>query len=201
MNPEAKMIRYRPALDTAPRIPLEVSFLLFAGLLLATLASAPAARACTCMPPGPPLQELEKADAVFSGRVLTIEPQHPEAEDAPIQGFVARLRVTLEVDKVWKGLEEGEDGNGNGNGNGTVQLLTASQSAMCGYSFTEGERYLVYAYRSRQQEDQDGPEVLTATLCSRTAPLERAEGDLEALGEPQEPQEPQCGGSRSDELQ
>jgi hypothetical protein len=131
---------------------------------LAFLASLPATLpACTCAPPGPPRQELERADAVFTGKVESIEPA-PSSGDNP--RWPSRLEVTLRLLGVWKGLPEGD----------RVTLYTASQSAACGFGFEEGKKYLVYAY------DADGE--LTATLCSRTALLKRAQDDLTALGTP-----------------
>lgn len=115
------------------------------------------AAACSCLAPGPPAQELAAADAVFSGKVVSLEPF--------TEGF-GKVRVTFELAAVWKGLPEGD----------RVTLTTAADSATCGYPFEDGVSYLVYAYG----EGDD----LTATLCSRTRPLADADEDLEALGDP-----------------
>ncbi|HEX2254068.1 MAG TPA: hypothetical protein VHQ65_12430 [Thermoanaerobaculia bacterium] len=130
--------------------------LLVAAVLAGGLAGD--AAACSCMEPGPPAQELENADAVFTGRVVALEPF--------TEGF-RKVRVTFDLIDVWKGLAEGD----------RVTLTTAADTATCGYPFEEGGSYLVYAYG---EED-----ALTATLCSRTRPLRQAEEDREALGEPQ----------------
>jgi hypothetical protein len=141
---------------------------LAAACLVFALFAADAA-ACSCLAPGPPAQEMEKADAVFSGRVAAVEPAEPR--DGAVR--FPRMRVTLELDRVWKGCEEGEE----------VALWTALDSAACGYEFASGERYLVYAYAA-----DDGS--LTTSLCSRTRPLGQAAEDLEALGEPRRSVEP-----------
>lgn len=131
---------------------------------LVFLSSAPALlSACTCAPPGPPEQELERADAVFSGKVEAIEPA-PMPEDHP--QWPSRLEVSLRLLAVWKGVPEGD----------RVTVSTASQSAACGFGFEKGKKYLVYAY--------DSGEMLTATLCSRTALLKQADQDLAGLGSP-----------------
>lgn len=138
------------------------SVLLVVVLGLVSLASvARSLPACTCAPAGPPQQELERADAVFSGRVEAIGPA-PMPHDDP--KWPSRLEVTLRLLAVWKGIPDGE----------RVTVYTASQSAACGFGFEKGKRYMVYAY--------DAGGELTATLCSRTALLKQAEDDLADLG-------------------
>jgi hypothetical protein len=51
----------------------------------------------------------------------------------------------------------------------------------CAYSFTVGERYVVYAYRDRQTN------TLTASICSRTALVSKASSDLEYFDELDQP--------------
>lgn len=48
---------------------------------------------------------------------------------------------------------------------------------MCGYSFSEGETYLLYLYET----DEDG--YYATSRCSRTKPLISVEGELEVLNE------------------
>lgn len=138
---------------------------LVAAVVVPLLAAAPVAEACSCAPPGAPRAELEHADAVFSGRVVEVEPEEAQ------RGF-RRLAVRFALDAVWKGVPAGDQ----------LTVWTAEQSAACGYSFEPGEEYLVYAY------DADAGELttneLTTNLCSRNAPLARADEDLAALGEP-----------------
>jgi protocatechuate 3,4-dioxygenase beta subunit len=54
---------------------------------------------------------------------------------------------------------------------GTIEVTTAGTAAECGFKFVAGREYVVYASRSA-----DGR--LTASTCSRTAPVERASADL-----------------------
>ena len=118
------------------------------------------AAACTCdLPPKRPLKQsvnLARKDsrAVFSGRVLKID----EAGDT--------LRVTIRVNKSWKGVLPTE-----------VLLLTGLGRGDCGYPFEVGHNYLIYAY---------GPDVddLRTNICQRTAPLSAGGGDLKTLGRP-----------------
>ena len=128
---------------------------------LALAAAAPRALACSCTPPAEPDAERAHADAVFVGRVVSVEPR--EAAHFP------RLAVRFALQSVWKGLPEGDE----------VTLTTAADSAACGYHFEEGQDYLVYAY-----ESEGGPAGLTTGLCTRNAPLDRAQEDLAAFGTP-----------------
>lgn len=122
--------------------------------------SSLSAFACSCVELGTPLEQLEWANAVFTGKVVDI--------DIP-RGIVISsadpVKVTFEVSKIWKGTDDK-----------TLVVTTAREGASCGYSFERGESYLVYAYL-----DQPG-NVLQATSCSRTALLSDAEEDLAKLG-------------------
>lgn len=111
-----------------------------------------AASACSCIAPGTPLEELEKADAVFTGTVTAI--------DSLDEGT---NRVTLRIVHLWKGPEPIY-----------LSVKTAADSAGCGFNFEQGKDYLVYA-----QASEEGYRV---SLCSRTALLSTAQEDLDALG-------------------
>ena len=118
-----------------------------------------ASRACTCVEPRPPLDELARCTAVFSGQVTNVE-----LFQVPGQGWY-RKRVTLTLTECWKG--------GLG---ATVVVRTGLSDADCGVQFEVGSDWLVYA---------GGPlDDLGASLCSRTQPLEKAAYDLEQLGNP-----------------
>ncbi len=115
------------------------------------------ASACSCLPPEPPKDALDKADAVFVGRVVV-------ADDAGAGDTFRRIRYQFEVSRSWKG-----------DPGATVSLSSAADSAACGRSFALDEEYLVYAYA-----DQSGE--LTDSLCSRTRTLVSADEDLAVHG-------------------
>lgn len=121
-------------------------------LIVVSIASVPLTYACSCMPPAPPQQALQDADAVFAGRVLRID-------DLPDQN----VQIILEVEEQWKG-----------NPGSRVKLTTANNSAACGFNFDKEKRYVVYARRYENS--------LHTGLCDRTAPLESAQEDLEYFG-------------------
>jgi len=121
----------------------------------ALLAAADPARACRCLPPPPPLEELADSDAVFSGTVAAVELDET--------GLVRHIK--FEVANCWKG--------GVG---ALVEIQTSASGASCGRGFVIGVEYLVYA---------TGPGgALHVSLCDRTKRLEFAQEDLGALGEP-----------------
>jgi len=128
------------------------------------------AMACSCAPSGSPSEELKEAQAVFAGKVVRVR----EPRSKPVRnrrGRVVAVRVSLiakisfEVAKVWKGPDKD-----------TILVETMTGCCACGYSFVEGEQYLVYAYG-------DGKNRLLASICSRTKRLEAAQEDLAELGE------------------
>lgn len=133
-----------------------IVFSLLTGLLL--LPSM--VQACSCLAPPPPLEALKGADAVFVGRVNALHLTGTSFEE--------KVNALFEVDQVWKGSLSDR-----------VVIETAQSSAACGFHFSEGEQYLVYAFETEG--------ALETNICSRTTLLENAQGDLSALGEPDQP--------------
>ena len=114
--------------------------------------------ACSCAPPGLPAEELERATAVFAGKVTEI--------DIPrglLQSSADPVAVTFQVSEVWKGSVQP-----------ALVAKTARSGASCGYTFSIGQEYLVYANGTESD--------LEVWLCSRTTPLTAAAEDLLALG-------------------
>jgi hypothetical protein len=130
---------------------------LFLGL--ASLGYAPEARACSCMELTPS-EGLTSSYAVFTGEVIEIRKNTATR--------FGGLEVTLRVKQMWKGDPSEE-----------LKVHTAGSSAACGYSFAKGVTYLVYAVR-------DEADPLRVSLCSRTAPADRAKKDLDFLGKPRQ---------------
>ncbi|NMH75420.1 hypothetical protein HF078_20275 [Bacillus sp. RO2] len=114
---------------------------------------SPTSYACSCLAPGTPQEELEKMDAVFTGKVLEVD-----------EKYNSTTEVKLSVTETWKGVDTKE-----------VIIYTAMDSAACGVNFEKNKDYLVYAHL------EDGE--YTTYLCSRTAELPQAQSDLKELGE------------------
>ena len=126
--------------------------------------------ACKCAQPGTPSEELEKFSAVFAGRVVSV--RHSYDPDAASVSPEDRSTVGFEVSAVWKGTVH-ED----------LYITTPPTGGSCGFTFIEGEEYIVYAYDSAHA---DGG--YTVGICSRTALLDQAQADIDALGEKHAPQ-------------
>jgi hypothetical protein len=109
--------------------------------------------ACSCIPSPPVGEEFERDSAVFSGSVLSIKEVKSKFES---------IKITFQVDRIWKGISETE-----------VSIYTRRDSASCGYSFKEGESYLIYAGNTEGK--------LTTGLCSLTKELSSEDQDISIL--------------------
>jgi hypothetical protein len=124
------------------------------------------ASACSCVPPPPgqsqqeqARRELDRSSAVFAGEVVD-----RKRGVGTFYGRTPRIemyKVSFRVSEVWKGPERE-----------TLEVSTPSQGPACGYRFSEGREYLVYA---------DGKKMIV-TGCGRTTLLSKASADLQALG-------------------
>lgn len=126
-------------------------------LCLALILAPAAADACSCIGPfPPPLEALAEADAVFFGEVLDVT--QPEGS--------FDVEATFLVHAVWKGPIQS-----------TLTVRTPSTTAGCGFPFSEGQDYLVYAATHEVAD-------LYTHICTRTVHSLQAASDLEALGPP-----------------
>lgn len=145
-----------------------IATLLLIGLLAgaAMVAVPQIGYACSCADPGTPENGLERADAVFAGRVLEVK------EQRTLRGFLSKT-VWFEVERTWKGMDDSQ-----------VIVRTGSGGGDCGYHFQQGHEYVVYASMSGMYGGED---ELTAIICSRTSELAQADEDLQWLGAGDEP--------------
>jgi hypothetical protein len=133
------------------------------GLLL--LLPARQAAACSCASSGPPCQNYFHVAAVFAGTVTSIS-EVPDPDAPPLRPNEIRIARSVRVEFA---LSQSFRGDLTG---ATVSVTTAGSGPACGYTFTVGEQYLVYAYRP------EGGSGLAVSLCSRTRPLANATDDL-----------------------
>ena len=118
--------------------------------------------ACSCAILDTPIEEVvENSAAVFTGKVIDIK-----KPTGPIVSSLDPIQVTFEIRSSWKGINENK-----------VTLTTARSTASCGFDFTKGESYLVYA------SDGGKPGELNVHNCSRTVQLASAQADLRDLGQ------------------
>jgi hypothetical protein len=80
-----------------------------------------------CKESGSPHQELEKARAVFIGKVAKINEGGPT------------IIVEFLVEKIWKGPS-------------SKRITVHTGKSLYGYGFTKSEKYLIYAYGEKQLE-------------------------------------------------
>jgi hypothetical protein len=104
---------------------------------------------CTCPPIGTIEEEFNKANSVFLGAVLDIKTQNNQNS------------VTFYILDGWKGV------NGD-----QVNVVTAENSAACGFNFEKDKTYVVYGSKNGQ---------INVTICSRTATLSDSLKDIEEL--------------------
>ncbi len=136
---------------------------LFVATLITFTFRPAVAEACSCMAPGSPTEELERSSAVFEGVVTGISQREAQGVVLNEVPRMPAVIVSFNVTRAWKGVQTE-----------TVVVETATNSAACGFSFTVGETYVVYA-RS------EGGGLMTG-ICSRTKAIANAAEDLSALG-------------------
>jgi len=113
--------------------------------------------ACECAGVKPaPAAALEEAGAVFLGKVTEIA----RTKESAI--------VTLEVDRVWKGVKVK-----------TVRVW-AGNGFNCGFHFAVGKKYLVYAVVGPPTAEDKAP--FYTSSCHRTCHLGDAHEDLKVIG-------------------
>ena len=126
----------------------------------------PPADACDCAVVPPPCRGAAAVGfaEAFAGTVTEIRMVDEPVQEGSRTIMVFAYRVRLTVDEAFTTLTAKE-----------VVVRTAGHEAACGYAFTVGERYLVYANRAA-----DDP-TLHVSLCSGTKPLTSAFDDIELL--------------------
>ena len=153
--------------------PLAALASLVLAVLGAVLLIPDCASACSCVGGGSKKEMVEWAlshpGAVFSGEVIDVEKGSQSSS------------VTIRASEVWKGPQRE-----------TIQVSTPSYGAACGYSFKEGQEYLVYAYWGNQGKPPRP--ALKVDSCSGTRPLSKAGEDLALLDKLGNGEDSQYGG-------
>lgn len=121
--------------------------------------------ACSCAELPSIGEELERSQAVFSGKVVDVR------ENQSLKGNRTKS-VLFDVTNTWKGVKQSQ-----------IIITTGLGGGDCGFDFEVGQDYLVYAHESTMY----GAESLVTIICDRTNKLSALQGDLEILGEGQPP--------------
>lgn len=133
----------------------------FVVAVIALLAAPAAAWACSCSSAGPACQAFFATDVVFAGRVLSVTSQIRTVE---LGGGLEPMResmavVRMRVIDAYKNVSDKE-----------VDIHTGQGAADCGYRFSVGGDYVIYAHANKGE--------LFTSICSRTRPLSDAAEDL-----------------------
>jgi hypothetical protein len=135
---------------------MKLNQLFIAGLVVMLYASS-RAFACQCAGTRSSCQEYWEATAVFSGTV--IESRQVTVSEGTYSHEMRAVR--LSIDQPFRGVEGAE-----------VEVLTGFGGGDCGFGFRQTGQYLVYAYRSEQDQK------LHTSICTRTRLLSDAKADL-----------------------
>jgi hypothetical protein len=127
------------------------------------ICSIPTSQACSCLKIGPPCQAAwAENTVVFLGKVVRV----PGPLERLVHGPFGIKRVKFHVTENFRGAS-----------GRTIVVVTGLGRGDCGFPFQEGHEYLAYAYVGSWPETG----ILATSICSRTAPVERAAEDLAYL--------------------
>jgi hypothetical protein len=131
----------------------------FAGLIFFVLLCGHQASACVCNdPPITPLLELKNSDAVFVGRVLSVDETKLFSKNR--LSYTRQFIVTFTVQQSLKGAND-------------HKVVLKVGNSDCDIHFSTGERWLVYAHLSN--------DALTTGGCTRTKLARSAAQDLNCI--------------------
>lgn len=132
------------------------NFLFFLVLVLTGLATVQNVSACTCSGPRNFYQGVQTCGMYWAGDPIFVGTAESISTESNGQ-----WKVTFSVEKMVRGTSSE-----------TFDVYTSADSAMCGYPFRQGEKYLVYGRKNKDGNLHEG-------LCGPTVLLKNAEADLE----------------------
>lgn len=132
--------------------------LLFSLLLMAAPCDAAAFCRCVLITPE---EAMERADAAFTGTVVSVRSLPPGQPGAPAGGQEVRMRVHA----AWKGVDA------------PVVMLVAGMTS-CDFNYRPGDRYVIYG-----RAGTDG--VFRASYCGGSRLIEPGAENVEPSGPPQ----------------
>ncbi len=129
---------------------------------------------CSCVGEANPKEAFEAADRVFRGKVLRVE-----AFDVSVTLFgsdsnhkVPFKRYTIQIERILKGKILRRQ----------IAVTTGVGHGDCGFNFTEGKEYIIYATWRTQflNDEQTVRRFLYTDICTRTT--DDVEDELKAIG-------------------
>lgn len=132
------------------------------GILIVVSLSSQTVNACSCSGQGTPCESYGHAAAVFVGTAIAVRRNEPPKQ-GDLRAEWMPMAYKFSVEQSYLGVAGTE-----------VEVFTGSGGGDCGYEFKMGQRYLVYAYRYREN--------LGTSICTRTRSFSNANEDLAFLG-------------------
>ncbi len=137
-------------------------FCSFIFILVLIQFSASDAYACSCAGESLPCQSYWTTTAVFIGRTISVSPTYEEENKVFNFDLKQNERVfRFAVDRPFKGITEDH-----------VEVVTSIGGGSCGYYFTPGKQYLVYAGFDPKTGQYH------TSICTRTRSIDDANADL-----------------------
>ena len=133
------------------------------GILIAISLSSQTVHACSCGGKGTPCESYGDAAAVFVGTAVAVRRNEPPKQRDRKEENWLPMAYKFSVEQSYLGVASTE-----------VEVFTGSSGGDCGYEFTMGQRYLIYAYRYKEN--------LSTSICTRTRSFSNATEDLAFLG-------------------
>lgn len=169
-------------------------------VLLCLLGNFEQVSACSCVRTSS-CQAYNNADVVFVGKVIgskyqkTVKDNSNNYQNSNSNSSVEPQTITYDVGEIYFQIEESFVGVEKGS---QVTIHSNTGGGDCGYWFERGKTYLVYArkenstapgtvssltYSGSDNKEELKPDAkrLWTSICSRTAPIEFAEEDLNYL--------------------
>ena len=139
------------------------SVVVLLGILIVVSLSSQPVNACTCGGSGSPCESYGKAAAVFVGTAVAVQRNEPPKQKDRREVDWSPMVYKFSIEQSYLGVSGTE-----------VEVRTGSGGGDCGYEFKIGQRYLVYAYRYKDN--------LSTSICTRTRSFSNANEDLAFLG-------------------
>jgi hypothetical protein len=140
------------------------TIIIYTVVLLFILCRGHSLDACSCIEPPPPKEALTNADCVFIGTVERHEIFDSSSYRRNSMDYF--IRYYFAVERIWKGAPRKE-----------ITVSSAAKGTMCGFLFTDGQKYIVYAGKGYYDSTQ-----LFTSICSRTKFISAAAEDIKDLG-------------------
>lgn len=122
------------------------------------------ARACSCREIKTVKERMELAQVIFTGTVIDVLENTVEDNNS---FYYLTYKYTFLIEKMYKGEIRSD----------TLVVETGSGGADCGYPFTVGKKYVVYAnlITSDENTPAENQPILFTGICHRTRPFDKDE--------------------------